>query len=958
VTRATKRLRRGSVASIAALATVGGALMAIAGTAGATSTATATRIAGSDRYDTAAKAAETAFPSGASTVILASGLAAHFPDALAGNYLAGQLGAPILLTTGTGTIPAKTTAALSTLKATTVYVLGDEKAVSADQANQLTTAGYTVKRLSGATRYDTDKAVVENGGAAGVGSINGTATAIVASGLKFPDALAGGALAYADKLPVIITDANTLSPQAKAALTDLGIGQVIIAGSTASVSAAVEKSINDAGVTTLFRASGVDRSDTSRLLANWEISNAGFVTTTFDVASGENSLSGVDALAGGPLAGSTKTPLLVTNGINAAGSVTAFAAANSATITGFTIFGDTPSVSAAVAAGLTATVQAPPATNSLQVSPSTTALMDIATDTTGDRQYTVSGLDNTKTYTVALLPTGDVSGTGSATTFADANSNNQADDLGGAAATSVAHITVVNGAVAASNGLDTTTPVNGIVTFTLRGVGVGSVTPIVFIDANSDSQLNLTVPATVNANAKSSTEVYGLGGATAWKDAAASLGAYTAANGHAVTPTTVDVSNKFIDNGTNSFVWDSNDVFQYQGVGITMAQFESLISKGDTLDINYNPTASGVSTFNITAATEAAPTIATAAAASNLDNGTTANDVTITVTPTATDPAGTTYQLLRASVATSTTASAGATFAAVAGATKTVNASGTITFTDSNVAAGNYYYEVQATYPVTGDTKASLASPASGSPVVITGASAGIVALSTAPVSLSSTVSDADSNGLVNSGDTITVTFNEPLGSVAAGAAVALKDADGTIGTLTNGTNATFTVGGTNNTVLTIKATGAPSLSAAGTTAGLAIPSTFQATGTSGVVDTTSQAWDLTGDGAGAAPMGIVTAPGSGTANKPAAPTAPTSTAGSSAITGAAGSAIAGATVTVVVTTGTGNAAADGTYTATAGSDGSWSVTAAANLAAGQNLSTTQTVGQGVGTSAATASVT
>jgi len=842
VTRATKRLHRGSVAGLAALATVGGALMATAGTAGATSTATATRIAGTDRYDTAAQLAAKAFPSGATNVILASGAAAHFADALAGNYLAGQLGAPILLTSSTGSIPTKTMDEITALKPTTIYILGDSNAVPTAQETALTGAGYTVKRLSGATRYDTDKAIVENGGAAGVGTIGGTPTAIVASGANFPDALAAGALAYADKLPVILTDPKALSAQAKAAITDLGIGQVIIAGSTASVSTADETAITGAGATTLFRAAGTDRSDTSRLLANWEISNAGFATTSFNVASGDQTLGGADALAGGPLAGSTKTPLLVTNTATAAGAVTAFAAANSATISGFNIFGGTPSVSATVASGLTTTVQAPPATNSLQVSPSTTTLLDIATDTTGDRQYTVSGLDNTKTYTVALLPTGDISGTGSGTTFVDANSDNKADDLGTAAATNIANLTVINGAVAGNTGLDTATPVNGVITFTVRGVAIGAVTPIVFVDANSDSALNLTAPATANANPKSSSEVYGLGGSTAWKDAAAAIGTYDV-NPPAAGPAqqaiipTIDTTNKFIDDGSESFVWDSNDVFQYLGVDITQAQFESGISNADEVVISYNPVASGKSTYDITFAPEYAPSITTAAA-----KGATSNNVTITVMPAGTsavagttDPAGTTYQLLRASVATSTTASAGATFAAVPGATKTVNADGSITFTDNNPLAGNYYYQVQATFPVSGDKVQSASSPASGSPVVIAGASTATTPKSTYAAETTS----AGLAGTLDSGDVITVAFDQALNAVAAGNIVEVKDADGTIVNLVNGTNATFalnaaatTVNGVSqaiDTVLTITLTATPSgaqLVQAGTVAGLQYPAT------------------------------------------------------------------------------------------------------------------------------------
>ena len=58
------------------------------------------RVAGNDRYQTSAMIAEAKYPGGvpSGNVVVATG--ADFPDALAGNYLAGQLEAPILLTPG------------------------------------------------------------------------------------------------------------------------------------------------------------------------------------------------------------------------------------------------------------------------------------------------------------------------------------------------------------------------------------------------------------------------------------------------------------------------------------------------------------------------------------------------------------------------------------------------------------------------------------------------------------------------------------------------------------------------------------------------------------------------------------------------------------------------------------------------------------------------------------------
>ena len=68
------------------------------------------RLAGADRYATAAAIADEAFPNGATTAIIARGDV--FADALAANYLAGVVDAPILLT-DTNRLPEATSDALA-----------------------------------------------------------------------------------------------------------------------------------------------------------------------------------------------------------------------------------------------------------------------------------------------------------------------------------------------------------------------------------------------------------------------------------------------------------------------------------------------------------------------------------------------------------------------------------------------------------------------------------------------------------------------------------------------------------------------------------------------------------------------------------------------------------------------------------------------------------------------------
>jgi putative cell wall-binding protein len=315
----------------------------------ATSAFALTRLAGTDRYGTAQDIATTGFAT-ATTVILATGQ--NYPDALAASFLAGnQLGgAPILLTTTSTPIPSATLAALQTLKTKNVIIVGGTSAVGADVQSALGSTASSnvlggdliVTRISGATRYDTMEDIDTQTGTV-VGTFNGKKTAFIATGLDFPDALGAGPISYAEKFPVILTDPNTLSAQAQTTLTDLGIQQVLILGGTSAVSSAVQTSITTLGIAVLDRFAGADRSNTSQLLADYAVSNFGFKNTAVDVASGDESYGGADALASGPLGGVTMVPTIITDSVSEVGSATSYASEHESTLaTGYALGGTSP----------------------------------------------------------------------------------------------------------------------------------------------------------------------------------------------------------------------------------------------------------------------------------------------------------------------------------------------------------------------------------------------------------------------------------------------------------------------------------------------------------------------------------------------------------------------------------------------------------------------------------------
>ncbi len=288
------------------------------------STATAfsdSRIEGATSAGTAAQELEHQFPASAGScpgtastrpVVLATD--AGYADALASASLARALSTGTLLTASTQL--SKTTAtALRVEGVTHVYVVGGPLAVSTAVVTALrsTPAGacgggagsgadMKVTRIYGQTEYDTAAQVAAEaakldgvgtldlagayGGSnptGGTGRYNVTAgtassrplgpgalaTAVVATGEGFQDAESAGVLAYAARLPVLLTTPASLSPEVSAALQALDIRQVVLMGGQLAVSNAVAASLERLDVSVL-RVAGTDASGTAVELAELE----------------------------------------------------------------------------------------------------------------------------------------------------------------------------------------------------------------------------------------------------------------------------------------------------------------------------------------------------------------------------------------------------------------------------------------------------------------------------------------------------------------------------------------------------------------------------------------------------------------------------------------------------------------------------------------------------------------
>ncbi len=484
------------------------------------------------------------------------------------------------------------------------------------------------------------------------------------------------------------------------------------------------------------------------------------------------------------------------------------------------------------------TVTAAASNATLAISPTSAATLEIATEpaTTDDRQYTVTGLTDGVSYTIQLIPAANVQGT-SQYTFTENGVTNTAD-FGAVQA----DITVANGAAVPGPDANVTVqPVTGQITFTVDGVATETVVPIVFRDADADTNLDLNADNTPVA-----TEPFGVGGSIRFLPAEAAIGA------SAINVTSVTSERDAFVSGGKTYYLDGNDTFRYQGVAITQTQFDSMLSMGDVGTANYNPDPAGVSVFDITTDDVDAPAAPTVTVI-NSDAGPTINDVRVTYTRPATNSPGVTYKLQRTStVVFGVDGVCGGgddvvlnPFTDVAGATQAPGATaGQFVFSDNNPADGCYYYRVVATSPVSNNTATSSSS---GAALVPTPADA--IAPQSVYTARTTDTASLDLDGT----DVIKVVFNEAMAAPTGTSSVTLTDANGTIATLTNTSNATFTLNAAPEmvnaiirpigTVLTITLTGAPNITAPGTTPGVQIPATV--TNRVAITDVANNGWNI-----------------------------------------------------------------------------------------------------------------
>jgi phosphatidylinositol-3-phosphatase len=279
------------------------------------------RIAGTNRVDTAVQISQASFKKSGSAKAVVLARDDQFADALAGGPLAAQMGGPLLLTAPSALDPEAETEIKRVLPSgSTVYLLGGTSALAGSMDTQLQSDGYKTSRLAGSDRFGTAVLIAQ--------AMGSPTTVFEATGLNYPDALAGVPAAIANKGAILLTSGSSQAAATAKYISGLSRPTRYALGGQA---AAADPSA------TAF--AGADRYQTATLVAGHFFASP----TTVGAAS---ALAFPDALGAGPFLGAQGAPLiLVPPTGQLPQSVADYLTANQASLTSGTVFGGTSAVS-------------------------------------------------------------------------------------------------------------------------------------------------------------------------------------------------------------------------------------------------------------------------------------------------------------------------------------------------------------------------------------------------------------------------------------------------------------------------------------------------------------------------------------------------------------------------------------------------------------------------------------
>jgi putative cell wall-binding protein len=194
----------------------------------ATLTTTIQRQTGVDRYEVSRNLAAGAFASGSTVAYLATG--ATYPDALSASAAAGAIDAPVVLVNGVASLDAETAALMTTLGVTEIRIAGGPSSVTpALEAELKAIPGVTtVRRMSGEDRYIVSGVINRQ-------AFTASSQVYLASGLNFPDALSGAAVAGIQNAPLYVIPSTCIPSYVLQDIATLKATKMTILGGPATV---------------------------------------------------------------------------------------------------------------------------------------------------------------------------------------------------------------------------------------------------------------------------------------------------------------------------------------------------------------------------------------------------------------------------------------------------------------------------------------------------------------------------------------------------------------------------------------------------------------------------------------------------------------------------------------------------------------------------------------------------
>ncbi|MDU5223301.1 MAG: cell wall-binding repeat-containing protein [Finegoldia magna] len=249
-----------------------------------------TRIAGQNRYESAAQISREQFTNAKKVIVVNS---QKYADALSATTLSD--GRYSILYTEKDSLPTATRNEIQRLNPIEVYLLGGKQSISDGIENILKKYANKVTRIAGKDRYETS---------AKVAAMSNKKNIVIASGENFSDPLYASSYAYSNNAKILLSSGKTLSRETRDYLlrNKSRIGNVTVVGGGKSISSSTVRYIQSVTGKNVGRISGRNRYEGSVKVANSMNKSKVFIASGEDFA---------DALAISPLAQKLKAPILL-----------------------------------------------------------------------------------------------------------------------------------------------------------------------------------------------------------------------------------------------------------------------------------------------------------------------------------------------------------------------------------------------------------------------------------------------------------------------------------------------------------------------------------------------------------------------------------------------------------------------------------------------------------------------